>query len=324
MDLKFGILYLIWIPIGVVMEINVKNIPDELKVLEQWVCWRYEKDPARDKFMKVPYSASTGRKASVIKPETWNSLTTTIHSCRKRPIEYDGIGIVLTESDDLVGVDIDDCIDGTGKLTNQALEVLELLNSYTEISPSGKGLRVFVKADLGDFSGRRKGNIELYNYGRYLTVTGNTLPNSKPGLEERITELRELYRRFLVAENNVSWVKPELYKLPSTDRTSSDEEVIRRMFSGKNGELCRRIFGQMFEDQDYGLDSDDHSLNDTILFNALAYYTYRNAKQMKRILLSSPRALMREEKWCKEVKKGVIYLDYQIADSLKYITRRFG
>jgi len=48
---------------------------------------------------------------------------------------------------------------------------VERLNSYTEKSPSGTGIHIFIKAKLPP-GGRKKGDFECYESGRYLTMTG--------------------------------------------------------------------------------------------------------------------------------------------------------
>jgi len=88
---------------------------------------------------------------------------------------FDGIGFVLSKKDPFVGWDFDHCRNpDTEEIDLKVREYIELLNSYTEISPSGTGIRIFVKADLPG-TRRKKGNIEVYNLGRYLTLTGHRI-----------------------------------------------------------------------------------------------------------------------------------------------------
>ena len=90
------------------MEVRAINIPEELKIREQWVCWKYETISSRKKPAKVPYSPSTGKKASVTKPTTWDKLITAKSAYQNPHHNYDGIGFVLTPNDGIVSVDIDD------------------------------------------------------------------------------------------------------------------------------------------------------------------------------------------------------------------------
>jgi len=291
---------------------NYETIPTRLRRRTQWVCWKYVSRPGASKPAKVPCIPSTGHPANITDDTTWESFDI---AYRHYHLErYDGLGFVLTQADDIVGIDIDNCVAPDGKLLQPAQSVIPLLESYTEYSPSGRGIRIFVMAVLGTFSGRRKGRLELYNYNRYLTVTGNHLPGTPPTLQSRLTELRQLYRVYLCGNRTAAKPKnpPQIYT-----RTPTDNAVIQRMFQGKLGHLYQQIYHNDIS-WVYGRNTPDESRADTLLMNALAFYTYRNANQMKRILLASPRAMHRLSKWMKVVREGQTYLDYQIADSIRY------
>lgn len=147
-------------------------IPRELRERPQWVCWRYE---ARDgEQTKVPYNAKTARKASSTAPHTWCDYET---ACRAASA-YDGIGYVFAKDDPFVGVDLDDCIDTNGGMAGWARAILHALHSYTEISPSGNGVKIFVAGELAEAVKcipYQTGGIEIYPHGRYFTVTGQHL-----------------------------------------------------------------------------------------------------------------------------------------------------
>jgi putative DNA primase/helicase len=177
-------------------------------------------------------------------------------------------------------------------------------------------------ADLKNFGGRRKGNIELYNFGRYLTVTGHHIDGTPRDVQARLPQIRQLYRQYL---------KPTQYEQPQPFAYSAlasveqaDEQVLERMFSGKNGQLYRQIYhgdtSEVYSSSTVG--DPDESRADVLLFNALAFYTYQDPEQMRRILLASPRAQQRLAKWHKRVRGERNYLDYQIEDSITYTRKR--
>ncbi len=292
-----------------------------LKNLDQWVCWRYEQHPSRKKAMKTPYHASTGQRASVQDPQTWNSFEVAYQHYYQGD-RYDGLGIVLTKRDDIAGVDIDHCIDDAGDLQPIAQDVITLVDSYSEISPSQHGIRIFARADLKDFGGRRKGAIELYNFGRYLTVTGEHLPGTPRDVQPRLPELRQLYRQYLMPDQSQLAQQESRRQQKPVEQT--DNQVLERMFSGKRGELYQQIFegntSAVYGSGAHG--TPDESRADVLLFNALAFYTYQDAEQMKRILLSSPRARQRLAKWFKRVQGEKNYLDYQVEESIGYTRKR--
>ena len=162
-------------------------IPAALKALPRWVCWKRE---TRDrKLTKVPYDAKTGRKASVTDPATWTTFKAAFAASPKS----DGVGFVLTADDDIAGVDLDHCRDAeTGIIEPWALSIIDQLHSYTEISPSHTGIRIFLRGVLPPV-GRKKGPLEFYETERYLTVTGNHLADTPLTIEERHQILQHVH-----------------------------------------------------------------------------------------------------------------------------------
>jgi putative DNA primase/helicase len=145
-----------------------ENIPSELKAHPQWVLW---KAILRDeRWTKVPYQVN-GMTASPTNPATWNRFQVVLE--RFEAGGYDGIGIVLTRNLGLVGIDMDKYVTD-GIIDSWAQSIIDRIESYTELSPSSTGIRIFCKGSL-PVNGKRKGNIEFYKSGRYLTVTGHTL-----------------------------------------------------------------------------------------------------------------------------------------------------
>jgi len=162
-----------------------------MRDLRQWLCWRLEErngDPT-----KVPYSPETHEKAKSTDPKTWTGYQQAVRACKEHG--YDGIGFVFTPEDDLCGVDLDGCLDPeTGEIESWAAEIIEELDSYTEISPSGTGVHILMRATLPE--GRnRKGRFEAYDRGRYFTVTGKHLSDTPQSIEGRQEELRGVVGR---------------------------------------------------------------------------------------------------------------------------------
>ena len=158
-----------------------KVIPAELRSRDQFVCWRYEEKldqkTGETRWTKPPCQVD-GRYADSTNPSTWTSferalagLEQSLSWTDRKPLS--GIGFVLTGDDPFTGVDLDHCVDlDTGCLEPWAREIVEELNSYTELSPSGTGVRIFIKATLPPV-GRKRGDFEVYEEKRYLTITGN-------------------------------------------------------------------------------------------------------------------------------------------------------
>jgi len=181
-----------------------KYIPPDLKKIKQWVMWKAEAREGLNNKAKIPYDASTHKRASVTKRETWCDFETAERTYNNG--NYDGVGFVLTDDDEYIGIDLDDCFEGD-KLTSNASDFFNTLNSYTERSPSGNGLRTFIKGDFQEGSLKRD-KCEAYSRDRFLTITGHhwrvTRRNPKE-IKNRQNEFNKLYVKYLTSDspNNV-------------------------------------------------------------------------------------------------------------------------
>ena len=164
------------IALGVIFD----NIPDELKAIPHWVVWKYKWNSK--KWTKPPYQFN-GNNASTTDPETWNA-----YEAVKAAYEssgWDGVGFCLTNAQGLVGIDIDDVL-VEGQPTEEAKHIIDTIDSYTEISPSGAGIRIFLK---GNYDGNNKKDVYT---NRYLTLTGHTYDGYNT-IEERTDELNAIF-----------------------------------------------------------------------------------------------------------------------------------
>jgi hypothetical protein len=169
---------------------NHNNVPDELKRDPHWMCWRYEKGT------KVPKLAST---TSV----QWGSSTNTNrHRSFEEALEayktgmYEGIARAIMHEEPYVGIDLDDCVDPeTGEIATWAQEIIDGLDSYAEISPTGTGVKMWLRAELEQSRETKQGGkaIEIYPNGRFFTVTGQSLNGSE--VKNRQLELDALIAR---------------------------------------------------------------------------------------------------------------------------------
>ena len=152
------------------------TVPTDLENIAQWVCWRYDVDKNSGKPTKVPVNVHTGGKAKTNSPRTWGTFKQVEDYYHEHPDLVSGIGF-CQQGTDVIGVDIDHCIDADGKIADYARRIVRAFNSYTEVSPSGEGLRIFargVKPGRRERSGTIAG-VELYDGAsvRYLTFTGH-------------------------------------------------------------------------------------------------------------------------------------------------------
>lgn len=150
------------------LPVLVENIPDELKVRPQWVAWK----AAGEKPHKIPYSARTKRKASSTDLLTWSTFEDVLEAYEAGG--YDGIGFVFSSGDPYAGVDPDYCRDSeTGEIKRWAAEVVNGLDSYTELSPFGMGLHIIVEGKIP--KSLKTDQIEMYCTERFFTVTGHVV-----------------------------------------------------------------------------------------------------------------------------------------------------
>ena len=167
-------------------------IPLELADLNQWVVWSYEVrqwENGRFGVGKVPYQAKIpNRKASTTTSLDWCDLETAVRCMKNDYYHVDDIGFVFSRADDLSGVDFDNCRDPiTGHIPEEYQFWIDALGGYAEVSPSGTGVKVWVKGTISNryfkseestgfrilnFAG---GEIEVYRRGQYFTVTTQCL-----------------------------------------------------------------------------------------------------------------------------------------------------
>ena len=85
-----------------------KNVPEELKNYDQWVCWKIE--VKEDRLTKVPINVLTGENAKTNNPKTWASFNQAIDYFKKHQNQgIAGIGFVFSEKDSFTGIDLDKC-----------------------------------------------------------------------------------------------------------------------------------------------------------------------------------------------------------------------
>lgn len=256
------------------------RVPCELLEYKQWVLWK--KAEVNGRATKIPISPWSGKAAACDKPQTWSSykhVRFAVHRFR-----CDGIGFVFTNDDPFCGIDLDGCRTINGAIAPVALDLINRFASYTELSPSGTGAHVLIKAKLLG-SGRRKDKIEVYDSGRYFTISGKHLTGTPFAIQERQAVLEQLQAELFSAE--VPITKPQATF--ACLRDASDEQLIRRAMNARNGDRFRRLWaGDM---SDYG---NDHSRADLALCRILAFWCGGNCRRID--LLFRESGLMRE-KW---------------------------
>jgi len=264
-------------------ETQVEHVPalKELASYPQWVAWEYREKRTK----KAPINPHTWRDASPTDPSTWGSYEEARFSAGSR----EQIGFVFSADDPFTGVDLDDCI-VDGEVMPWANEIVKSLDSYTEISPSGTGLKIWVRGRKpGDSCVRQyeTGKVEIFDSKRFFAFTGRVF--QKDSIEERQDELERLY-----------------YKLfPRVDKDEINTGGVGSGdgFTGQDAELLEKarkasgtgkVFSKLYDSGDTSMYKYDHSKADMALCGMLAFWTGRDEERMDRLFRGSK--LMRE-KW---------------------------
>ncbi len=266
--------------------LNCAAIPAELTSRDQWVVWRWEK--RKGKLNKPPYQPS-GSPAKSNDPATWVSFQAAIEAFEIG--QFDGVGFVLTADDPYAMADLDHCLDSAGNVKAWARDVVDQLRSYTEITPSGAGLRVIVKAILPPGGRKRRigsdGGVELYDRLRYMTMTGNHLAGTPETIEERQNEMAELHARLFGGASRSARVATDSRR---SCTSLKDDELLAKARAAKN----REKFCALYDRGDIsGYPSASEA--DLALCALLAFWTGGDVQQIDRLFRRS--RLFRQEKW---------------------------
>ncbi|MGG7604646.1 DUF5906 domain-containing protein [Massilia sp. BKSP1R2A-1] len=158
--------------------LDVSAIPPELAERPQWLVWKFE--PGEKKPKKMPYYVSgrrrTGTQGSLEDRAELVPLEVAHARCTQG---YSGIGFAFLPGDGLIGIDIDGCIDDDGVVGSRAAEIISACASYTEYSPSRKGVHIIVNGETKTFKSNDIG-LEVFCGAQFFTFTASPFPGS-PG-----------------------------------------------------------------------------------------------------------------------------------------------
>ncbi|WP_435349180.1 phage NrS-1 polymerase family protein [Haloarchaeobius sp. HRN-SO-5] len=256
------------------MTVNSESIPAVLREYPQWVCWRAKE---RDgKATKVPIDPTTGSFASVSDPETWTHYEVALGASAAE----DGLGFVFTDEDPFVGVDLDDCR-SDGELTEWAADIVDRLDSYTEVSPSGEGVHVLVEGTIPG-SKSRSGSVECYESARFFTMTGERVDGTVADIEQRQESLARVYDEYVYGDDDQQEPSGMGRKSESSSATSlSDAALVEKAQNAKNGEK----FTRLWNGRTTGYESQSEA--DMALCCLLAFWTGGDIGRMDRLFRES-------------------------------------
>lgn len=285
------------------------KIPYELKELDHWCCFKIEKvDNGR--FTKRPYNPNTNEMAKSNDETTWVSF----EDAASQSLNYDGIGFFFKAP--YVGIDLD-------KVENEIEEYLEqpdtdniigefinVLETYAEISPSGTGIHLITKGELPP-RGRRRGNVEIYDTGRFFTMTGKHIGGYNGISEDEYGQLNFLHNKYIAGHEK------ETKKLNTTTGFGNDlsvENIIDIAKKSKNGLRFTTLY-----EGDWSQFYDSQSEADMALANDLAFWTARDPQKMDEIFRKSN---LYRDKWDEE-RGDYTYGDMTITRAIESCQNEF-
>ncbi|MFQ3845099.1 phage/plasmid primase, P4 family [Staphylococcus pseudoxylosus] len=285
------------------------NIPYELKELDHWCCFRIEKvDNGR--FTKRPYNPNTNEMAKSNDESTWVSF----EDAASQSLNYDGIGFFFKAP--YVGIDLDK----VGREIEEYLEqpdtdniigeFINVLETYAEISPSGTGIHLITKGELPP-RGRRRGNVEIYDTGRFFTMTGKHIGGYNGISEDEYGQLNFLHNKYIANHEK------ETKKINTSTGFGNDlsvEKIIDIAKKSKN----RLRFTTLYEG-DWTQLYDSQSEADMALANDLAFWTARDPQKMDDIFRKSN---LYRDKW-DEQRGDYTYGDMTITRAIESCQNEF-
>ena len=269
---------------------DVERIPHELRPYPQWVGWKIvnvtsgsgRRTTCRRTKQPIDWHRGSAT-ASVTEPKEWTSF----EHARERSNHYQfyGMGFVFTADDPYVGIDLDKCRNPeTGVIEPWALAIVEAFGTYTEPSPSGTGVHIIGRGIIpGDRN--RTGQIEMYDRGRFFTMSGNPLDGYG-----QITDCQDALDTFYAETFPAR--SPATPRPPSLALSLDDREIV---------DAASRInpkFTGLWSGDAGGYPS--HSEARSALVYILAGYA-KDPAQLERLFQSS--GLYREDKWPREKQK---------------------
>lgn len=247
---------------------------------------------------KKPVNPNNLYGANSTDPSTWGTFEQAVSVIGRKCIvgnddgTVEGIGFVF--SPPYCGIDIDHCIDSeTGKINSKALDIVAEMNSYTERSPSGTGIHIIYKGEVHSDWKKKQGNalgentdIEMYQTGRYFTVTGDVFDKYN-SVAERENEAENVQNTYFT-KKPVSKIQKTSFKPLSL----SDDEILNAARNSRNGMLFSELYAGNWQSK-----YESQSEADMAFCSMLAFWFQKDAEKMDAIFRRS--GLMRD-KWNRE------------------------
>lgn len=259
---------------------NYENIPNELRPLKQWGLFKKIWQPERNKYTKIPHNALDGGAGKSNDPSKWVDFKTALEALKT----YQMDGLAFFFANGYVGLDIDHIGDELDKFRsgdyqeNTVSQAITMTKSYTEVSISGSGIHAIFKGKIPG-TRRRKGNVEMYDSGRFFALTGNTIGQYQKEVNVVTTDVMKLMYHKYFGEDNVVTINNHN---PIKPNDLDVDEVIKRAEMSRTGDRFKVFMNGGWE----GF-YPSQSEADLAFANDLAFWTGRDFNKMDQIFRTS-------------------------------------
>lgn len=161
------------------------DVVAELASRKQWMVWGYRPGETEDKkYRKMPHYADGGRRFGNQGDDKDRRRLVTLDAAVVAVSrgDFDGVGFAFLPDDGLIGIDLDGMIDPeSGEVSERCQSIIDACASYTEVSPSGKGVHIFCALEHTEDTKSFKSNkigVECFIGAQFFTFTGRAWPGS--------------------------------------------------------------------------------------------------------------------------------------------------
>ncbi|MCC7388309.1 MAG: hypothetical protein IT431_06035 [Phycisphaerales bacterium] len=286
------------------------GLPPELRAFERFLHWRYE---WRDgDWAKVPFDPRSGARIDPTNPENLVSYLLAADLYTRHAGACAGIGFSFDADEGICGIDLDDCVDEQGSVSPEAQRLLRNFDSYAEYSPSGTGVKIFVRGRKPEWARCTStaldgiGKIEVYDQKRYFTLTGRVVPGCVQLISERQEQLEALCARLWRQREDRPGV---IARIGGAGFNGDDEAMLQKARSATNGEK----FAALFDRGDTSGHGGDESAADAALACHLAFWCGPDRDRIERLFSLSARG--QREKWQEREDYRRMTIDFAIENA---------
>ena len=276
------------------MKMQFDTLPDKLIECALWCVWKYEDRDGKP--TKVPYNPRTGGRAQSNNPATFSDFKTAVAAFGT--CKYDGMGIGVFPP--FAAIDIDHCVEN-GILSPLASDIVTHSKSYTEYSPSGKGVRIILTVPDGFkydktryYINNQKKGLEVYVSGstqKFVTITGNKI--SGDTIQDGESPLRFVCEKYMERATQKPKAKPQ--RKPATHRATMTGDYWLDMGMKKDPCLSDYWNGKF--------PMENESEKDAALMSRLLYWCNADVSRAIDLFKQSPFAMGKDEQHRRKMER---------------------